>query len=85
MLYAAVIFVCITYIYGDLLGYSYVFISMLWFGAVVDETIDCLILSFKLIFSGGRLLEATLLSVMLLVAAVITSGRWQLTVTVTSG
>ena len=58
---------------------------MFWFGAVVDETLDCLIPSFKLIFSGVRLLEATLLSVMLLVAAVITFGRWQLTVTVTSG
>ena len=56
---------------------------MFWFGAVVDETLDCLISSFKLIFSGVRILEATLLSVMLLVSAVITFGRWQLTVTVT--
>ena len=85
MLYAAAIFVCITDIYGDLLGYYYVFISMLCFGAVVDETLDCLIPSLKLIFSGGRLLEGTLLSVMLLVAAVINFDRWQLTVTVTSG
>ena len=85
LLYAAAIFVGITEIFGVLLGYSYVFISMFWFGAVVDETLDCFIPSFKLIFLGVRLLESTLLSVMLLVAAIITFGRWQLTVTVTSG
>ena len=84
LIYAAAIFVCTTDISGDLLGCSCVFTTMFWFGAVVDETLDRIIPSFKIILLVVRLLEATLLSVMLLVAAVINFGRQQRTVTVTS-